>query len=176
MKIKKITTILWTVMMCVSLSSCEIPIETNTTGTEESTYITITTTTAENVTNTESSIVEETETTSYTEETELQIIEEINEESEEVSTEELKGIRPEFKEALDAYEEFFDDYCEIMKQYMENPLDMSLLTKYGEYMEKADEMDEKIEALDDGEMSDEELAYYLEVTGRVLTKMLEIYQ
>lgn len=92
------------------------------------------------------------------------------------ASEPLTGIRPEFKEALDSYEEFFDEYCNIMKKYMENPLDMNILTEYSEYLEKAEEMDKKLEALDDGEMSDEELKYYLEVTTRVTTKMLEIYQ
>lgn len=85
-------------------------------------------------------------------------------------------IRPEFKAALDSYEEFFDDYCDIMKKYIENPLDMSILTEYYEYIEKAEEMDEKLDALDDDEWSDEETKYYLEVTTRVTTKMLEIYQ
>lgn len=89
---------------------------------------------------------------------------------------ELKGIRPEFKEAMDSYEDFFDDYCDIMKQYMENPFDMSLLAKYSEYMTKAEEMNEKMDILGEGDMSDEEMAYYLEVTGRVTLKISEIYQ
>ncbi|MDE5742501.1 MAG: hypothetical protein K2H90_08655 [Oscillospiraceae bacterium] len=97
-------------------------------------------------------------------------------EEEKTSVAAPNGIRPEFKEALDSYEAFFDEYCDIMKKYIENPLDMSILMEYYEYIEKAEEMDEKLEALDDGEMSDEELAYYLEVTARITTKMLEIYK
>lgn len=97
-------------------------------------------------------------------------------EKKEDSTSTSNGIRPEFKEALDSYEAFFDEYCDIMKKYMENPLDMGILTEYYEYIEKAGEMDEKLDALDDDEWSDEETKYYLEVTTRVTTKMLEIYQ
>lgn len=37
-------------------------------------------------------------------------------------------------------------------------------------MEKAEEMDEALEAWDEDEMNDAELDYYLEVTNRILMK------
>lgn len=179
MKFKKLTAALLAFTACVSLSGCTVPTEKSggtRAETEGSTYVTTAATSSVESEETSETTAEETETeTSFTEETELQTEEEVPEESEDTAAE-LKGIRPEFKEALDAYEEFFDEYCIIMKKYMENPLDMSILTEYYEFMEKADEWDEKIEAMDEGEMSDEEFAYYMEVTTRVLTKMLEIYQ
>ncbi len=33
------------------------------------------------------------------------------------SDELVDGMRPEFKAAMDSYEEFYDDYCELMKKY-----------------------------------------------------------
>ena len=56
------------------------------------------------------------------------------------SDEQIQGIRPEFKEAMDSYESFFDEYCEIMKKYNENPDDMSLLMDYLDFMTEYDEI------------------------------------
>lgn len=44
----------------------------------------------------------------------------------------VDGMRPEFKEAMDAYEAFFDDYCDFMKKFNESPDDLSLLGEYTE--------------------------------------------
>lgn len=97
-------------------------------------------------------------------------------EKEETTSAGLNGIRPEFKEAMDSYEAFYDEYCDIMKKYMENPTDLTIFSQYSECLEKAEEFDEKIDAIDEDSLTPEEDAYYLEVTGRVLAKMLEIYQ
>lgn len=85
-------------------------------------------------------------------------------------------IRPEFKEALDSYEDFFDKYCEIIKLYSENPSDMDLLKKYTEYMGKYATVMQKMNSLDDGELSEAELAYYMEVTTRITKKLLAVAQ
>lgn len=34
------------------------------------------------------------------------------------------GLRPEFKEAMDAYEDFYGEYCDFMVKYKENPSDI----------------------------------------------------
>ena len=83
-------------------------------------------------------------------------------------------MRPEFKEAMDAYEAFYDEYCEFMEEYKKNPSDMTLLPKYTEMLEKVAEMNEAFEAWDEDELSDAELKYYLEVTNRVMEKMADI--
>ena len=57
-----------------------------------------------------------------------------------------------------------------MKKYEKNPTDFGLLTEYINMMEKAEEMDEALEAWDEDEMNDAELDYYLEVTNRILMK------
>ena len=83
-------------------------------------------------------------------------------------------MRPEFKEAMDAYEAFYDEYCEFMEEYKKNPSDMTLLPKYTEMLEKVAEMNEAFETWDEDELSDAELKYYLDVTNRVMEKMADI--
>lgn len=85
------------------------------------------------------------------------------------------GIRPEFKDAMDSYEAFYDDYCEIMAKYTKNPTDLSLLGKYADMLAKAEEMDKKFNAWDEGSLSDEELKYYLDVMNRVQKKMIDLF-
>ena len=84
------------------------------------------------------------------------------------------GIRPGFKEAMDAYEAFYDEYCSFMEQYMENPTDMNLLFKYTEMLTKLNEMDESFKSWDQSEMTNEELKYYLDVNNRVMQKLLDV--
>jgi len=95
------------------------------------------------------------------------------EDMEAVSEENMEGIRPEFKEAMDAYEAFYNEYCEFMKEFNDNPSDLMLLVEYAEMVSKAEEMDEAFEAWDEDELSSEELKYYLDVTNRVLKMMLD---
>ena len=85
-----------------------------------------------------------------------------------------EDIRPEFKEAMDAYEAFYDEYCEFMKQYKENPYDFSLLAKYTEMMKKTVEINESFEEWDEEEMNNAEIKYYLEVNNRVMQKLIDV--
>ena len=84
------------------------------------------------------------------------------------------GIRPEFKEAMDAYEAFYEEYCDFLKEYSENPTDFKLLTKYGEMVTKAVAMDKAFEDWDEDELTDEELQYYLEVNNRVMQMLADV--
>lgn len=94
---------------------------------------------------------------------------------EEASAENLiDGMRPEFKEALDSYEDFFDEYCDFMKKLKDNPNDFELLGEYNEYLTQYSETMEKMGALDDGELNDAELKCYIEVTNRINKKLLDV--
>lgn len=84
------------------------------------------------------------------------------------------GIRPEFKDAMDAYEAFYDEYCNILKQYYANPTDMTLLTKYTELMTKVVEMDEAFAKWENEDLNNDELKYYLEVNNRVMQKLVDV--
>ncbi len=86
----------------------------------------------------------------------------------------VDGMRPEFKEALDSYEDFFEEYCDFMKKYAENPTDLGLLVDYAEYMSQYAETMSKLEALDDSEMNDAETKYYIEVSGRITQMLMEV--
>ena len=82
------------------------------------------------------------------------------------------GISPEFKAALDSYEQFFDEYISIMNRMKSNPTDLSLLSQYTDYMGRYADMLAKFEALEKTDMTKEELAYYLEVSARIEQKLL----
>lgn len=84
------------------------------------------------------------------------------------------GIRPEFKEAMDSYEAFYDEYAAFMADYKKNPTDFSLLMKYTTMLTKVAEMDEKFNAWDQNDMTPEELKYYLEVNTRIQKKLIDL--
>ncbi len=84
------------------------------------------------------------------------------------------GIRSEFKEAMDAYEAFYTEYCEFMKEYSENPTDLTLLAKYSDMLIKAEEMNEAFEEWDEDELNSEELKYYLDVNNRVMKMLVDV--
>lgn len=118
----------------------------------------------------ESKEKEETEQPNSTSEEETQISSENKSDSEKLTGE----IRSEFKEAMDSYEAFYDEYCDFMKKYSENPTDLSLLAKYAEMAKKLSDMDEKFKAWENEDLNSEELKYYIEVNGRISEKILEI--
>lgn len=93
------------------------------------------------------------------------------------SAELIDGMRPEFKQAMDSYEEFMNEYCEFMKKYAESDgTDVGLLADYASYMSKYADVVEDFEAWDDGEMNTAETAYYLDVQTRISKKLLEVVE
>ena len=83
-------------------------------------------------------------------------------------------IRDSTKEALDAYEEFVDEYCAFMVKYKEsNGTDISLLADYAKFLAKTSEMSKKMDDLEE-ELNNEELKYYTEVMLRCEQKMLDV--
>lgn len=86
------------------------------------------------------------------------------------------GIRPEFKEALDSYEQFFNEYADLMEAYKNNPTDLQLLTKYADFMSKYSDYMQKLDELKTEDMSTEESAYFIDVTARIEKRLLEVTQ
>ncbi len=85
-------------------------------------------------------------------------------------------IRPEVKEFLDAYEACMDEYVDFMQKYM-NADPTSMMSMMGDYysiLARYNEFAEKIDAFDESELTNAELAYYLEVTNRVSQKLLSV--
>ena len=83
-------------------------------------------------------------------------------------------ISPEFKKTMDDYEAWFDHYCEVMKEYNENPSDLELLSEMTDLLTEETTMLEQMENMDQSEMNTAELAYYIEVTARIEKKLLEV--
>jgi len=102
-----------------------------------------------------------------------------SEESKEEKEEEVQenkeasdGIRPEVREAIDAYESFVDRYIEFMGKYENSDGDLSILLDYAKFMEELNEYTDKMDALED-DLNDAEYAYYLEVLNRCNGKMIK---
>ena len=88
----------------------------------------------------------------------------------------VDGMRPKFKDAMDSYEAFYDEYCDILKKYTENPSDMKLLADYTDMLAKAAEMAEKFDAWENDDLNSAELKYYLDVNNRVTQKLLDVVE
>lgn len=86
----------------------------------------------------------------------------------------VDGMRKDFKDAMDSYEAFIDEYVAFMKKYSDNPSDVGLLADYTKYMSKYADMVEKFDKWESEDLSDAELAYYIDVQARVSEKLLEI--
>ena len=84
------------------------------------------------------------------------------------------SIGAEFKAAMDSYEAFFDEYVAIMKKYKNNPMDMSILADYANYMGQYADMMQKFEKWENEDLNAAELAYYIDVQARITKKLLEV--
>lgn len=84
------------------------------------------------------------------------------------------SIRPDFKAAMDSYEKFFDEYVEFMQAYTENPTDVGLLMKAASFLTKYSETLDAMESWEGRDLNNAELAYYIEVTARIETKLLGV--
>lgn len=87
----------------------------------------------------------------------------------------VDGLRPEFKKAMDEYEEFYEDYAAFMKKYnASGGTDLSMLTDYMNFMSQSLEVSAAFEAWNSEDMNDAELAYFLEVQTRVNKMLLDV--
>lgn len=84
----------------------------------------------------------------------------------------VDGIRPEFKEAMDSYEAFFDEYIAFMEKYANTTDPTAMLSDYMDFMTRYIEAMEALEAINEDDLSSAELAYYLEVMTRINQKLL----
>ena len=97
-----------------------------------------------------------------------------SEDQQEAGASASEGIRPEFKQAMDSYEAFFDEYIEFMQSYQQGGNGLEMLSEYTDYMNQYAETMEKMDALGEEDMSNEELLYYNEVTSRISQKLLAV--
>ena len=84
-------------------------------------------------------------------------------------------MRPEFKEAMDQYEDFINEYCDFMKKYAASDgTDPSLLMDYAKYVSKYAEMQKAFDAWDGQSMNTAETSYYIEVQARASQKLVSV--
>ncbi len=81
-------------------------------------------------------------------------------------------IRPDVKEAIDSYESFMNQYCDFMNNY--DATDLSMLSEYSELMAEYATATAKFEKIEDEDLNDAELAYYLEVSNRISQNLLAV--
>ncbi|MBR6151894.1 MAG: hypothetical protein IKQ25_11475 [Lachnospiraceae bacterium] len=91
------------------------------------------------------------------------------------------GVNPDMKAFLDSYEAFVDQYVAFMKKYLGSTSSgdlSSYMAMYQDYMNilaQLEDFERKADQYDSGNMSAEDLAYYLDSLNRIQKKMLEAY-
>ena len=91
----------------------------------------------------------------------------------EKTTKKSSGVDPDLKEVLDGYEKFVNEYVDFMKEYTDNP-SLDAVAKYGKMMSDYAKYMDEIDDIDEDELSDDDYAYYIDVTARVSKKLLEV--
>ncbi len=84
------------------------------------------------------------------------------------------GIRQDFKNAMDSYEAYMNEYVEFMKKYNANSTDPSLMTQYVTVMQKYAEQVDAFEKWESEDLNTAEMNYYIDVQTRVNKKLLEV--
>ena len=86
------------------------------------------------------------------------------------------GVTPEFKEMMDAYEAFFDEYIEFMQKYVgaDSISALGMAADYADYMARYVETMQKLEALDQSELSSADVLYYTDVYTRIMKKLAAV--
>lgn len=98
----------------------------------------------------------------------------INDEVEETSAD---GVTPEFKAKMDSLEAFFDEYVDFMNTYLNASSSgdvMSMLSKYMNFLSKYADAMSDLEDIDEVNLSAADYAYYVEVYGRIMQKLLKV--
>lgn len=85
-----------------------------------------------------------------------------------------EAVSPDFKETMDSYEAWFDEYIAFMKKYSENPTDLEMLEEYSKWISDYSDYMEKLDSIDEDSLSAADLAYYLEVQTRITEKLANI--
>lgn len=76
-------------------------------------------------------------------------------------------VHQDFIDAMNQYEAFFDEYCEFMKD-SEN----ADIAQYVQFLESYTEYMKALESVDEYDLTDDELIYYLDVMNQINMKMM----
>lgn len=83
-------------------------------------------------------------------------------------------VSKDFKKTMDGYEKFFNKYVKFMKKYQESGDALGMLSDYTDYMNEYQKVMNDLESIDQDELSEADLAYYIEVNARIQKKLLEV--
>lgn len=86
------------------------------------------------------------------------------------------GVSPEFKQTMDSYEAFFNEYVDFMKAYQADPTSSEMLFQYADMMSRYSEAMSALDSIDENSLSTADYAYYAEVNARILSKLAEVNQ
>lgn len=84
------------------------------------------------------------------------------------------GISKEFKEAMDSYEAYFNEYVDATNKYMNNTSDLLAFAEYTKLLAKYADTMKKLDAIKSDSLTDEELAYYTQVNARIAAKLATV--
>ena len=83
------------------------------------------------------------------------------------------GLGKEFKQAMDSYEKFMDEYIAFIKKYSNtNAPTSQMFIDYGEYMKKYVDWSDDFQKWEGKNLNKEETKYYIEVQMRVNQKLM----
>lgn len=92
----------------------------------------------------------------------------------EQSSKSATGVTPEFKKAMDSYEEFFDEYIDFMKRYSESDNPLEMMDEYSEYLSKYSETMQALNDMESKEVTEADSLYFIEVQARILDKLSKV--
>ena len=84
------------------------------------------------------------------------------------------SVTPEFKEYMDSYEAFMNDYITFMEKADSDDASLSWLLEYASMMEEYADMEEQIDAIEEDELSNADYKYYIEVMARIANRMASV--
>lgn len=82
-------------------------------------------------------------------------------------SQELQGIRPEFRSKMDDSLTFVRSYCDFMKKFKDSGNPTEMKTEYNAYVEQYQNLMQELGALINGELSSEELDLYIDVMEKI---------
>lgn len=100
--------------------------------------------------------------------------EEDQENKDETQSTSNNSIRTEFKQAMDSYEQFYNEYIAFMLEYKNDPSNLKLMGKYATMMKQLAQMNDDFDAWEHTDLNTEELKYYIDVQTRVSKKLLDV--
>ena len=93
------------------------------------------------------------------------------------SAELVDGMHSDFKQAMDSYEEFMNQYCDFMDKYEKsNGADPTLVIECADYVAKYAQAMKAFEAWESKNLNATEAAYYLDVQTRINQKLAKFIQ